>query len=141
MMTRPVANCVFCEQIREEASGNLIFIGVISGKLFIERPREERELALTQFIQIRGIEPGPYDFTLTIEKDVGGKETISATLRGHLEVGEGDLEAMIIAEGLKVPIAEECTIKAFIKLGDLEPMGIGAFRVSFFPEGDDFNDN
>ncbi|MBX9467052.1 MAG: hypothetical protein KL839_03990 [Rhizobium sp.] len=128
------ANCIFCDDIREEATGKLILIGVYSGQIVVPGPLEKGGLTVSQFIQIRGLSQGSHSFSLRMERYTDGALDGTSEIEGEFEVEDEDVDATVVAGNLKVHLKAESLLKAILTVEGYESQEIGSFRIVFDSE-------
>lgn len=119
---KPVVDAIICDQIRQEANGKLIAIGIYTDVM--EVPEVPTQGVFTIWLRFIGLKAGSYQNTLIAKMNDVAITEADATL-----VSNGKPTINAFAFGFPVQITETGILSFEVKFGDDDPILAAALTV------------
>jgi hypothetical protein len=112
------AHIVFCDDIRQEANGKFLLIGVYAGELVVAPAGNEKPplmVTLATYIEMSDLQGG----TTSLEADVRFKTAQGTKTVNRIEwqnhVGNPEVPSVLAPTGLRLPVDETGTLEIYIR--------------------------
>lgn len=128
-----VARTIFCDDIRTEASGKYILIGVYPGHLLMAS--EAPFVVLSTYIEIAGLSRGAHRVQLQVKFDNYSTREIVANGDFHLEMHQPELPGILYPTGLQFPVNSDGTLILEMLVDEREHIEAGRLIISKNSEG------
>lgn len=119
---------VFCDDIRDEASGKQIIIGVYGAEMFV--PPLPINLQLSLWVRVQGIDPGNHSFSIKI---IGPSGPTPIVAEGNLDHPRVEALGNINMVGFPVTVSEFGRLSASFQLDDDEEIELANLIISPLP--------
>ena len=122
-MTVTTCDVIYCDDIRQEASGKFLFIGVYSGELIPSVLPASIGLAI--YLRVYGLEVGKHEFEVRV---IGPSGAIMFEKHDSVEMVDPLIPMTLIFNGIPAYLEQPGYIITQIKLGGME-IKAGSLRV------------
>lgn len=118
---------LFCDDIRQEANGKFILIGVYSGEMNVGSG--PASLMISTWLQISGLSAGLHILRFSARKHVGSQRIELAKIEAELEVIEGSLPIAMPLQGLPMNVDSDCSISLSVSFDGTPEVLAGSLEV------------
>lgn len=118
-------SALFCDDVRQEANGKHILVGVYPGDLISSGPGLSFPMSI--WARLQGVQKGKHHFRLHIKTD---DKSTDLSIEGEIDSISDEVPAIFAATGFPVIVNEPSVLRALISLDNEHYTEIASLKVS-----------
>lgn len=109
-----IVQSLFCDDIRQEANGKFILIGMYTGEMSIGSG--PLAISLSIWVQMSGLSAGKHQLHFRARKHIGSQRTDIARVEAEIEVLENGIAVGMPLQNLPVTIDSDCSFSLSVSV-------------------------